>query len=82
MDLTQAGEYIPNDIDDETLFDVSSVNIEENGQRSPINYVLPPGIEQNIDQTTTISRKDNEQSLVLKVCNLEDGDSRSSLQNL
>ena len=42
---------------------------------SPINYVLP-GIVENIDQTTTISRKDNEQSLVLKVCNLEDGDSR------
>ena len=78
LDLTQAGEYLPNDIDDETLFDVSSVNIEENGQRSPINYVLPPGIEQNIDQTTTISRKDNEQSLVLKVCNLEDGDSRAA----
>ena len=36
------------------------------------------GIEQNIDQTTTISRKDNEQSLVLKVCNLEDGDSRAA----
>ena len=42
-----------------------------------------PGIEQNIDQTTTISRKDNEQSLVLKVCNLGEGDSKSkSLQNL
>ena len=39
---------------------------------------MPPGIEQNIDQTTTISRKDNEQSLVLKVCNLEDGDSRAA----
>ena len=23
---------------------VSSVNIEENGQRQPVNYVLPPGI--------------------------------------
>ncbi len=78
LDLTQGGEYIPNDIDDETLFDVSSVNVEENSQRFPINYVLPPGIEQNIDNTTTFSRKDNEQSLVLKVCNLEDGDSRAA----
>ena len=78
LDLTQGGEYIPNDIDDETLFDVSSVNIEENGQRQPINYVLPPGIEQNIDNTTTSYRKDNEQSLVLKICNLEDGDSRAA----
>ena len=34
LDLTEGGEYIPNDIDDETLFDVSAVNIEENGQRN------------------------------------------------
>ena len=78
LDLTEGGEYIPNDIDDETLFDVSAVNIEENGQRNPINYVLPPGIEQNIDNTTTTIRKDNEQSLVLKICNLKDGDSRAA----
>ena len=78
LDLTEGGEYIPNDIDDETLFDVSAVNIEENGQRDPINYVLPPGIEQNVDNTTTTIRKDNEQSLVLKICNLKDGDSRAA----
>ncbi|MDA9345187.1 cell surface protein SprA, partial [Flavobacteriales bacterium] len=78
LDLTEGGEYIPNDIDDETLFDVSAVNIEENGQRDPINYVLPPGIEQNIDNTTTTIRRDNEQSLVLKICNLKDGDSRAA----
>ena len=78
LDLTEGGEYIPNDINDQTLFDVSAVNIEENGQRNPINYVLPPGIEQNIDNTTTILRRDNEQSLVLKVCNLLDGDARAA----
>ena len=78
LDLSEGGEYIPNDIDDETLFDVSSVNIEENGRRTPINYVLPPGIEQNIDNTTTTLRRDNEQSLVLKVCNLADGDARAA----
>mgnify|MGYP001157354789 FL=1 len=78
LELSEGGEYIPNDIDDETLFDVSSVNIEENGHRNPINYVLPPGIEQNIDNTTTSLRRDNEQSLVLKVCNLADGDARAA----
>ncbi len=76
--LQEPGEYIPNDETDETLFDVTSVNIEENGQRIPINYVLPPGIEQNIDNTTTTLRRDNEQSLVLKVCNLNDGDARAA----
>jgi len=76
--LAEPGEYIPLDDQGETTFDVSAVNIEENGNRSPINYVLPPGIEQEIDNTTTSLRQKNEQSLVLKVCDLQDGDSRAA----
>jgi len=76
--LAEPGEYIPLDDQGETTFDVSAVNIEENGSRSPINYVLPPGIEQEVDNTTTSLRQQNEQSLVLKVCDLEDGDSRAA----
>ena len=30
------------------------------------SYVLPPGIEQELDNTTTYVRRQNEQSLVLK----------------
>jgi len=76
--LAEPGEYIPLDDQGETTFDVSAVNIEENGNRSPINYVLPPGIEQEVDNTTTSLRQKNEQSLVLKVCDLQDGDSRAA----
>ncbi len=76
--LAEPGEYIPLDNQGETSFDVSAVNIEENGNRSPINYVLPPGIEQEVDNTTTSLRQQNEQSLVLKVCDLKDGDSRAA----
>lgn len=78
FDLREQGEYVPTDNDNNTIFDVSVVNIEENGKRSPIPYVLPPGIEQEIDNTTTSIRRQNEQSLVLKVCDLEDGDSRAA----
>ena len=76
--LSEPGEYIPIDDEQETTFDVSAVNIEENGNRSPIKYVLPPGIEQELDNTTTAQRQQNEQSLVLKVCDLKDGDSRAT----
>ena len=76
--LEEPGEYIPIDDEDATTFDVSAVNIEENGNRSPIKYVLPPGIEQELDNTTTTQRQQNEQSLVLKVCDLKDGDSRAT----
>ena len=78
FDLSSPGEYLPVDDEDNTLFDVSAVNVEENGKRSPINYVVPPGIEQEVDNTTTTNRRQNEQSLVLKVCDLKDGDSRAA----
>lgn len=78
FDLRAEGEYVPNDDDNATTFDVSVVNIEENGERWPVPYVLPPGIEQELDNTTTYVRRQNEQSLVLKVCDLEDGDSRAA----
>jgi cell surface protein SprA len=81
FDLAESGEYVANDEDGTTTFDVSAVNIEENGNREPIKYVLPPGIEQELDNTTTTSRQQNEQSLVLKVCDLQDGDSRAAYKN-
>jgi cell surface protein SprA len=34
-----------NDVaDDGTELDVSAVNIQENNQRCPINYITPPGV--------------------------------------
>ncbi len=75
--LLSPGEYISND-QSNTEFELAAVNIEENGNKSPVNYILPPGInrEQNV-QSATIVRL-NEQSLSMKVCNLEDGDSRAA----
>lgn len=77
-DMLSAGEYIPDDIQSLTTFDIFSVNIEENGRRQPIPYVIPPGIEreQNIGTTTLVRL--NEQSMVLKVCDLIDGDARAA----
>ncbi|MFH0894895.1 MAG: cell surface protein SprA, partial [Bacteroidota bacterium] len=71
------GEYVPNDESNETTFDVSAVNIEENGLRTPINYVLPPNIEREVAFGSTTLQRLNEQSLVLKTCNLQDGDARA-----
>ncbi len=65
-----------------TEFDISAVNIEENGNRSPINYQLPPGVTRVIDPTNPQLRQLNEQSIVLRVCNLEDGDARAAYKNV
>ncbi len=74
--LTVPGEYIPVDNTD-TSFEVFTVNIEENGTRSPIPYTLPPGIEREQDLGTTTLQRRNEQSLAMRFTNLKDGDARA-----
>ena len=59
-------------------FDISVVNIEENGARGEgIPYVVPPGLERDRDNTTTLNRVINEQSLQLCIEDLQDRDSRA-----
>ncbi len=80
-DLTQPGESItpePNS----TNFNIGIVNVEENDQRQPINYVIPPGIIRESDPSQAVQRQLNEQSLVLNVCNLQDGDARATYKNV
>ncbi len=75
--LLGPGEYIPNDDQTTTTFDVSAVNLEENGQRSPVNYVIPPGILRETNYGSTTLQQLNEQALSMNVCNLMDGDARA-----
>ncbi|MDR3250061.1 MAG: cell surface protein SprA [Tannerella sp.] len=56
---------------------VSTVNIEENSDRDPINYVLPPGVTRITDPNQPQLRQQNEQSLSLKVTNLASQDARA-----
>jgi cell surface protein SprA len=63
-------------------FDISAVNIEENASKTPVNYVLPPGIDRVIDPTNPQLQQLNEQSMVLKVEELEDGDARAAFKNI
>lgn len=69
---------------DETsgVLDVSSVNIEENGDKKPVNYVLPPGSTREIDPSNPQLQQLNEQSLVLKVTDLGNGDARGVYRNV
>ena len=58
------------------------MSIVQNGNRQPVNYVLPPGIVREIDPTTQTLVQLNEESLSLDVCNLKDGDSRAAYKTM
>jgi len=73
-DLFEAGDY---DMYSDADFDVSVVNIEENSERKPVNYVLPPGVDRVVDPGNQALRELNEQALELKVVDLEDGTSKA-----
>ena len=63
-------------------FEVGVVNIQENENRTPIPYVLPPGIRREILRGTTTLQKQNEQSLTLKVTDLKPNETRAIFKNV
>ncbi len=76
QNLLAPGEYVVNDDQNQTKFDISAVNIEENGRRDPIPYVIPPGIERETNYGTTSLVRLNEQAMQFTVVNLLDGDAK------
>ena len=70
-----------NDSPAEGELDMSIVNIEENAGRTPVNYVLPPGVDRIQDPGQAQATQLNEQSLSLKVTGLQPGDARGVYKN-
>ena len=83
-DLKRPGDVIPIDPDNPTSFFQTSVNIEENSEKEPVNYVIPPGIYREVGpgQTATNGIAQNEQAISVKACNLQDGDARALFKNV
>lgn len=79
--ILEEGQYIQNEPDAVT-FETSAVNVEENSERQPINYVLPPGLDREIDYGTANLRQLNEQSLAMDICGLNDGETRAAYRNM
>lgn len=57
--------------------EVSSVSIEENGNREPVNYILPQDITRLQDPQNPQLTQLNERSLALKIKELMPGDARA-----
>ncbi len=61
--------------------EVSAVNIEENNDKTPVNYTLPPGIRRAQDPTQPQLVESNEQAMSVKVTNLSTGESKCVYKN-
>ncbi|MEO1449850.1 MAG: cell surface protein SprA, partial [Bacteroidota bacterium] len=63
-------------------FELGSVSLEENSQKLPFNYQLPPDvIQQAINGNTQAGFLQDERSLVIRATGLKDGDARSIFKN-
>ncbi len=63
------------------MVSLSAVNIEEHGDRSPINYVLPPGVSRSLDGQQTQSIQQNEQALSMKIQGLAPSEAKAIYKN-
>lgn len=61
--------------------EVSAVNIEENNDKRPVNYVLPPGISRVTDPSQPQLVEENEQSMNMTVRHLSPDESKAVYKN-
>ena len=61
---------------------VSAVSIEENIDKTPVNYILPPGIRRDQDPTQPQLVESNEQALNIVVTNLSNGEAKAVYKNM
>lgn len=81
-DLLQPGDYPPS-WGDNTSINISTVNIEENGSREPVPYVMPPGIQREQWYSTGSQYVQlDEKSILLNISDLASGDARAIYRNM
>jgi cell surface protein SprA len=77
------GQYVNLPPNDPVEFNTLAVNIEENDQRFPIRYVIPPGVERQQQlSNNNVQLFQNEQSLSVQICGLPQGQSRGVFKTM
>ncbi len=81
--LDTSGAYVPVDPAKDANLTVSSVNLEENATRTPVPYMIPPGVQRQTQLSqNNVNLYLNEQSLSLKVTDLKNGKARAVFKDL
>ena len=73
---------IPNPYTSGGSMDVQAVNIEENSNRTPVNYVLPPGISRQTDPGQATLIEQNEQAMAFRLNYIAPKDARAVYKNV
>ncbi len=82
-EIDTTGNYVQRTPNDNVAVDILAVNIEENDQRQPVNYVQPPGIERQSQlSNNNVQLLQNEQALSLKLCNLPQKSARGVFKTM
>ena len=79
--ITSPGLEEPNNDNRGFDFSITSINIEENSEKNPVPYLLPPDIQQEQALGTFNNFRQNEQSLALNICGLPDGEAAAMFKN-
>jgi cell surface protein SprA len=75
--IDTTGNLTPLPVNSPTSFNVTAVNIEQNNTRTPIPYVIPPGVARQQElSSNNVNLLLNEQSMSLQICNLANLDTR------
>lgn len=83
FEVDTTGVYKSLPANDGTNFNVLAVNIEENANRVPVNYVLPPGILR-VQQLSNnnVNIQQNEQAMSVQICNLKPNEGRGVFKTM
>jgi cell surface protein SprA len=83
FNVDTTGSYTPINNAAGTVLNTLAVNLEENSSRTPVNYIMPPGIERvQLLSNNGVNLQQNEQAMSLKISNLLTGDSRAVFKTM
>ena len=82
-EIDTTGNYTQLPTNDPTVVNTLAVNVEENDQREPIKYSIPPGVERQQQlSNNNVPLFLNEQSLSMQVCGLQFKEARGVFRTM
>lgn len=82
-EIDTTGAFVSLPANDPVEVNTLAVNLEENDQRTPVKYIIPPGIERQQQLgSNNVQLAMNEQSLGMQVCGLPFGESRGVFKSM